>query len=187
MAVLKINVPAYAKNMLWITSGSEFQQRIPETMQATLPAAPDGLTLRWGTATGSPLRYWPETTKNIIWNGHVRVSGHVDCTHLIRVGKMDMLILEVRGSLLPLNKPRLPSLEDLRKAPYEHDLFLENIEEAWYAFVLELDSPFADFTHHALINRQAVDCYGALAEESGGFHRLVGMPLLLESMTLYAG
>lgn len=187
MASLKLNVPLYAKNMLWMTSSAGFEQRLPESLQMTLPELSEGLTLRWGTAQGSPLRYWSDTTKNLIWNGHVRVNGHIDCSHLMTLEHTEILILEIHGSLIPLDQPRMPSLEDLKKSPFERSPFLENIEEAWYAFVLELDSPFADFTHHALVNGQAIDCYGRLADEAAGFHRLVGLPLLLESLTLYAG
>jgi len=58
--------------------------------------------------------------------------------------------------------------------------------QGWYAFLLPLESPLSDFAHHALVNGYIVDCYGTLAEDGAGFEQWLGLPLLLESMTLFS-
>lgn len=185
MPTLKMKLPNYAKDMLWMTSGEDFQAQVPENLQVRLENLTTGLTLRWGTPNGSPLRHWTTVSKDIVWNGHVRVGGHVECLHVLSFDEADLLIVEIRGSLLPMNNPRLPSLADLKQAPFERNVFTD-FEEGWYAFITETDSPFADFLHHSLVNGQSLDCYGVLADEASGFHQIVGMPMLLESVTLYA-
>jgi hypothetical protein len=94
------------------------------------------------------------------------------------------MVIEMTGGVLPFGTPRLPSLEDLRRRPYESSpTFLED-SPAWYALIAMLDDPFLDFMHHALVNGQAVDCYAHLAEE--GYEQIVGLPLMLDALTLHA-
>lgn len=181
-----MKLPDYAKDMLWITSGGDFQTQVPDNLQIEVDNPIHGLTLRWGTSEGSPMRHWPTVTKNIVWNGHVRVAGHVECLHLMTFDELELLVVELRGSLLPMERPRFPSLEDLKKSPFERDIFIES-ESAWYSFLLEADNPMTDFVHHALVNGYSMDCYGKLADDASGFHHIIGMPMLLESLTLYAG
>ena len=106
--------------------------------------------------------------------------------HIMSVDELDLMVIEVSGGLIPDGFTRLPSLEDLKQNTFRRDSFYSGEQdEHWYAFLLPLESPLVDFAHHALVNGHAVDCYGSLADEQAELHKMVGMPFLLESMSLY--
>lgn len=186
---LNLSLPAYAEGVLWLTSPPYFQQALPRQRTIELSTTPTiPLSLRWACADGAPLARWNALPETLSWNGKLRVGGHVDAAHFITLGELDLMIIEVLGNLLPLSVKRLPELSDLQAGFYmRDDETIEDEQDYWYAFILSLDDPKADFAHHALVNGSAVDLYGHLAEDEAGFQSLVGLPLLLDSLTLFAG
>jgi hypothetical protein len=187
-AQLHIKLPDYAREMLWLT-GKTFQMQVPNTATIDLSKFTGELplVLRWGTADGSPLQRWQAMTQYMNWQGEVAIGGFVEAVHLLVKGHLELMVMEVRGNTLDPDAIRLPSMADLRNAPFERTLFAEEDAFNWYAFLLPLDSPLSDFAHYALVNGQAVDCYGCFAEQVTGFQEVVGMPLVLESITIYGG
>jgi hypothetical protein len=184
-AHLQITLPHYAQDMLWLT-GKSFQMQIPNVASVDLSKFTDQLplVLRWGTAEGSPLQRWHTMSSQMTWDGELRIGGFVEATHILMHQHMELMVIEVQGNPLDTDFIRLPSMQDLRNAPFERSLFVEADAIHWYSFLLPLDSPLSDFAHHALVNGQAADFYGRFAD---GFQNVVGMPILLESMTLYGG
>ena len=185
MATLHFDIPAYAQDMIWIT----FFPGLPQKSSGKPIAIPDDtghILLHWGTENGAPLIQLPIDTQEIRWTGSIGVKGHVEATHIMSVDELDLMVIEVSGGLIPDGFTRLPSLEDLKQNTFRRDSFYSGEQdEHWYAFLLPLESPLVDFAHHALVNGHAVDCYGSLADEQAELHKMVGMPFLLESMSLY--
>ena len=183
---LDANLPVYARDMLWLVGAEDSPAKIKAGDVIELPNKAG--SLRWGTPDGSALIQWPAEAERIFWKGEVAVSGFVEVSHMMSRGDLELMTLEVSGTPRASAVHRLPSWTDLRQKPYKRDEFAPNDDKArhWYAFLLPLESPLSDFAHHALVNGYAVDCYGVLAEDSAGFDEWLGLPILLESMTLYS-
>lgn len=180
----KIHAPNYARNMLWLTGEGDLA-KLDKQGTVDLPNQESPLTLRWGHPQGSPLAAWSKAPLTFTWEGLVHVWGHFNTAHLVTVADLDLMILELNGNVMP-TAPRLPSLEQLRSGPHLSDNSIPaESQTAWYAFAVPLDSPLTDFAYQSLVNGNAIECYGALAEPNIGLHKVVGMPFVLESVTLY--
>jgi len=185
MPTLSLHLPAYAQDLLCLVD--ETGESLPVAAQGetsyTLAAPP--YQLRWGHPQGTPLAEWqspPET-----WEGAVRLSGHIELCHLLRLKNTEFMVCELHASLIPTETPRFPLIQDFRAGRFERDLFFTTRESAWYPCLLTLDSPWSDFIQPALANGQRVDVYASLASEKSGLQHVLGLPLVLESLTLYGG
>jgi hypothetical protein len=175
---MKLQVPGYALEMLWLTDEKGTAMPLSEAKKAAPP-----MTLRWGHAEGTPLTQWTQPKQT--WDGSVRVRGHLEAAHYLEAD--ELMVLEVRGTLITATERRFPTLEDLRQPAFQREpsFYVETSSPSWYAFLLPLDSLLVDFAQQALVGRHLTDCYGALAHENTGFQHLLGMPLLLNSLTVY--
>lgn len=186
MISIELNLPAYAENMVWLKPDNGPAIQIQPQGQADIPSAA-AFTLHWAHPEGSPLHRWTSVTDNsrLTWNGIVRLGGFVDRSHIIEFHGLGLMVVELMGSIyLPADYPSLPTLADLQTSPYRREDARYPEPEHWYSLLIDLDSPFADFLHHALVNGNAIDCTASLGDDGGGWHELVGLPLLVESLTL---
>jgi hypothetical protein len=183
-------LPTYAHDMLWLKPerGNPIQIANDGTFEIT-PALK--MELCWGHPEGAVLTSWrqpPIPPYVLEWDGIIRLGGFVERIHVFELDELPLMIVELVGGAYPHVKPELPSLEQLKQGAFsrveEHD---PSHDRHWYSLLLPLDSPFADFMHHTLVHGTAVDCTAVLGEEEGGWHEIVGLPLLLESVTLLAG
>jgi len=55
-----------------------------------------------------------------------------------------------------------------------------------YTFLALADSIHAEYLHHALVSELAADCFAILGPQEGRWHEIVGMPLLVDGITLLA-
>jgi hypothetical protein len=188
MITLDLTLPSYAETMLWLKSSDGQAARIQTPGKVDISASAP-LTLHWGHPDGSPLHRWTATPPNqsLVWDGLVRLGGFVDRSHILEFHGLGVMVVELMGSIYsPSQFPTLPSLEDLKNGPYQREDAQYPEPEHWYSLLIDLDSPFADFLHHALVNGNAIDCTASLGDDEGGWHELVGLPLLVESLTLLA-
>jgi hypothetical protein len=188
-------IPAYAQNMLWMQQGEHAAQVSGARGAFSLDVPGDGkgaLHIVWGTAGGPPLTIWfrPDTEAPFVvgWQGAVNVGGFVERLHLLEVHGLALIVAEVEGGLLPPDYRRVPSLVQMQGAPVRRmdDAAMPLTRDYTYTFVASADSTYADYLYHALVSELAVDCFATLGPQEGHWHDTVGLPLLLEAITLLA-
>lgn len=188
-------VPPYAQDMLWVQAGDQAVQtsgpRGKFTLE-TVSGANTPVTLAWGLAGGPPLAVWqtPSDPQSWIpdWHGTAAVGGFVERLHVLEVHGLELVLAEIEGELLPVDYPRLPGLEQMRRAPFSRRAVPEAAvaRQFTYTIVMLADSIYAEYLHHAMVSELAVDCFAVLGPQDGHWHEIVGLPLLVESLSLLA-
>ncbi len=191
-------IPPYAQTMLWVQQGAHAAQAHGERGVFALSARGDStdasrepLTLAWGAPGGPPLAIWPapETAPFVGgWQGAAHIGGFVERLHVLEAHDLELVIAEIEGALLPPDYPRLPGLEQMRAAPFRRlpEPDLPAGARHTYFVLAPVESALADYLHHAMVSELAVNCRAALGPQAGEWHALVGLPLLLDSLTLLA-
>jgi hypothetical protein len=185
----EFRIPTYAQDMLFIVTGEGSSQAQGKQGKYTLDSAPqETVRLTWGASDGPALAYWSETEwPTARWDGRVKIGGFVERLHARELGGLEVVIIEVVGGLLPANHVGLPSLNDMRNGIFARPSDSEPFgTDQSYPFVILAESNLSGIAQDALVSGLAVDAYGSLASEAGRWHELVGLPLLLDSLTLLA-
>lgn len=185
------HLPSYTRGHLWLTTPDGQAVQINRDGSFVLPER-DQLELRWAHPEGSALTTWPNLTGEnryqLEWDGIVRLGGFIDRTHILEdLQGIPLMVVELTGGAYPADYRRWPTLNTLREGAYSRD-DVDEIDPSdsghWYSLLLSLDSPLVDFVHHALVNGSTVDCYATFGEENARWQDLIGLPLLLDSITL---
>jgi hypothetical protein len=188
-------VPAYAQDMLWVQVGHHAGRAsgLRGAFDLDVTGDADGpIRLLWGTAEGPPLANWhfsgADTPFVAGWQGTVAVGGFVERLHALERRGLEVVVVEVEGTTLPLDYARLPTLDQMQRAPFRRRNERESgsAREFTYTFLALADSIYAEYLHHAMVSELAVDCIGILGPQEGRWHEIVGMPLLVEAVTLLA-
>jgi hypothetical protein len=182
-------IPAYAQDMLYVVSGDNTAQSRGKYGKFTLDQAPDrSLGLTWG-AGGPTLVVWtraPESS-TLRWDGRVKVGGFIERFHGLEIGGLEVVVAEVVGGPFPIDHVGLPSLDDVQHGIFARPSDVEPLgRDQAYPFVILAESNLAALAQDALVSGLAVDAYGSLAGEAGRWHEVVGLPLLLDSLTILA-
>jgi hypothetical protein len=76
----------------------------------------------------------------------------------------------------------------MRRAPFQrrHEPEPGTARAFTYTCLALADSIYAEYLHHAMVSELAVDCLAAFGPEEGRWHEIVGLPLLVEAVTLLA-
>lgn len=188
-------IPPYAQAMLWVRQGAHAAPARGAHGTFSLPgagAADEPLVLTWGAPDGSPLALWPPPQPGARfvagWEGAARFGGFVERLHVLEVHQQELIAAEIDGTLLPPGYRDLPRLEPMRGAGF-HRLpepdFAGGTRHTYFVLALA-DSVLAEYLHHAMVSELAVNCAATLGPQAGDWHTVVGMPLLLASLTLLA-
>ncbi len=186
-------IPLYARDMLWVTLGGWAAQAEGEQGRFVMDSLPeDGLlTLCWGRPDGPPLARWSldelSGLEAVGWGGEVAIGGFVERLHTLTVRGLDLMIAEVEGGPLPASYTQLPDLDTMRETVFrrDDDAPLDD-DRHMYPVIVQAETMLAESLHHALISELPMDCWGILGPQAGGWHDLVGLPILLEAVTLLA-
>ncbi len=183
-------IPSYAQDMLYLVSAGTATQVEGGHGHFSLEAAPEfPLRLVWGGPNGPIVAVWqsiPDPTK-LDWDGRVRIGGFIERLHARELGGLEIVIAEVVGGSFPVDHVGLPSLDEMRRGIYARPSDKEPLDQDQsYPFIILAESNLASLVQDALISGIAVDAYGALASEAGRWHEVVGLPLLLDTLTLLA-
>jgi hypothetical protein len=188
-------IPAYAQDMLWMQLDDHAERTTGERgqFQLNMPGeSSNALFLVWGTAGGPPLTIWhkPDTEAPFVvgWQGSVGVGGFVERLHVLEVYDLELIIAEIEGSLLPPHYRRLPTLVQMQQIPFRRiaDEDHDSASSFTYTFVTMADSVCAEYLHHAMVSELAVNCFATLGPHNGRWHEIVGLPLLLDAVSLLA-
>jgi hypothetical protein len=185
-------IPPYAQDMLWVQSGEQAAQASGPRGAFTLEVNGAEITLAWGVPDGPQLAKWPvcPTGAPVIldWPGSVGAGGFVERLHILETRGLELVVAEIEGDLFPAGYGRLPKLADMRAGPFRrHDeTGFAGARPFTYTFLALADSVYAEYLHHAMVSELAVDCFATLGPQDGRWHEIVGLPLLLDSMSLLA-
>lgn len=188
-------IPPYAQAMLWLAGDGEAMQVAGDRGAFTLDVPDDGagtIDLTWGIAGGPLLARWPvalaDSPVTLDWRGAVAVGGFVERLHAFEVRGLELVVAELVGALLPLNYPRLPSLDQMRRRVFQRSDtdVAADMPEFTYTLITMADSIHADYLHHAMVSELAVDCFTTLGTQAGRWHEVTGLPLLVEMVSLLA-
>lgn len=188
-------IPRYARDMLWVQQGEQAVQVQGERGVFTLPAPADpreSIAVVWGAPGGPQLAMWsfPETSAPLVlgWEGEARIGGFVERIHVRESRDLELVIAEIDGGPLVPDYRTLPGLDEMRGEPFrrgpEPDL-ATSTRHTYFVLTLA-DSLLSEYLYHAMVSELAANCFAALGPQAGGWHEIVGMPLLLESLALLA-
>ncbi len=188
-------IPGYAQAMLWLKGDAEPVRIDGERGAFALDVPDDGegaIDLTWGVAEGTLLARWPvalvDSPVTLDWRGMVALGGFVERIHAFEARGLELVVAEIVGALLPLNYPRLPSLDQMRRGIFQRSDMDDaaDMPEFIYPVITMADSIHADYLHHAMVSELAVDCFTVLGPQAGRWHEIVGLPLLVEMISLLA-
>jgi hypothetical protein len=183
-------IPAYAQDMLYVVTANISAQTRGKNGLFSLGAAPDGsLWLAWGAPNGPMLAIWEDVPASLKlkWDGRVRIGGFVERLHALEVGGLEVIVIEVVGGPFAADYVGLPSLDDMRRGVFARPPDAESLgRDQAYPFIILAESNMAALAQDALVSGLGVDAYGALANDEGRWHEVVGLPLLLDRLTLLA-
>jgi hypothetical protein len=183
-------IPPYARDLLWVESESGVAQAEGAKGLFTLPAPAEVLTIRWGSADGSPLvqlRWQPDSLN---WDGAVRIGGFIDAMHVAELPDLDtpLFILTIGGQPLRPNITPFPDTAQRQlpiAAPDFSAAVAEEVDEAFTIWAALDESPTLAFAQDALVSKMRVHCYGHLTDQKWGWHEFLALPIALEGMTLF--
>lgn len=187
-------IPAYAQGMLWLETPLECVQMDGEHGAFALSHPSEMVTLRWGGAEGSALARLMWRADSLEWDGRVGIGGYVDTLHMTAIddeeGEIGLVVLTVGGMPLQPGVMPFPDAAQRRGVPYPFPGFrerlCEEIEETITTWIALEDSPALALAQDALVSKLRVYVFGRLADEDSTWDRALALPLMLESMTIFA-
>ncbi len=187
-------IPAYAQDMLWLETMFECVQTQGEHGAFALRQPAELVTLRWGGAQGSALARLTWRADSLAWDGRIGVGGYVDTLHMTAIddddGAIGLVVLTVGGMPLQPGGMPFPRAGQRHAVPYPFPSFrerlCEDIEETITTWIALEDSPALTLAQDALVSKLRVYVFGRLADEGSSWDRALALPLLLESMTVFA-
>jgi hypothetical protein len=183
-------IPAYARTMLWVQAGESAAQASGPRGAFALDDTSGDIALAWGTANGPVLARWPHMPAGEMlgWTGSVGVGGFVDRLHVLESHGLEVLVAEIDGDVLPADYRRVPTLADYQAGDLQRrdDADIGATRAFTYTLLALADSVFAEYLHHAMVSELAIDCFATLGPQEGLWHEIMGLPLLIEALSLLA-
>ncbi|HLV35643.1 MAG TPA: hypothetical protein VKY59_11040 [Spirillospora sp.] len=185
-------IPEYALDSLWLETESETLQTAGAVGLFELIVPAQRLTLRWGGERGpalARLRWQPD---NLQWDGSVRVGGFVDALHLTTLERSDagVAVIFIGGQPLKPDTRPFPDPHGRHHVPYPvpnfEDGIADDVAEDVTTWLAPEDSPLVTLAQDAMMNKLRVYCFGHLAPPAGGWHWHFALPIVLDSLTLFA-
>jgi hypothetical protein len=183
-------IPAYAQRLLWVRDGESAAQASGPRGAFALDDTGGEIALAWGAADGPVLARWPGVPAGEVlgWSGSIGVGGFVERLHVFETHGLDVVVAEIEGDVLPVDYRRVPTLADYQAGNVQRrdDADVGATRAYTYTMLALADSVFAEYLHHAMVSELAVDCFAALGPQEGRWHEIMGLPLLIEALSLLA-
>jgi len=185
----KYRFPAYAANMLYLLTDTGATLLAADQRKFTADVPPDSdVRITWGAPDGPILAWWRYAGEPTVWwDGRVKVGGYIERLHAGETGGLEYVVAEVVGGPFFMDHVGLPSLHDMRGGTFARPADAEPlVDDQVYPLIMLAESNLAALAQDALVSGLAVDAYTALASDANGWHEIVGLPLLLDTLTLLA-
>jgi hypothetical protein len=183
-------IPAYAQNTLWVQAGESVAQASGPRGAFALDDTGGEIALAWGTANGPVLARWPHMPAGDVlgWVGSVGIGGFVERLHIFESHGLEVVVAEIEGSALPAGYRCVPTLADYQVGNLQRraDTDIGATRAFTYTTLALADSVFAEYLHHAMVSELAVDCFATLGPQEGRWYEIMGLPLLIEALSLLA-
>jgi hypothetical protein len=175
---------------LWVQADKTAAQASGPRGTFALDDSGGDIALAWGTANGPALARWLPMPAGAVldWTGSVGIGGFVERLHVLETHGLDVLIAEIEGDVLPAAYRRVPTLADYQAGNLQPraDADVGTTRAFTYTLLALADSVFAEYLHHAMVSELAVDCFATLGPQEGRWHEIMGLPLLIEALSLLA-
>lgn len=185
-------IPAYAQDRLWLDSEGGAARCEGESGLFSLNAPAQILTLRWNGADGIPLTALNWQADNLGWDGSIRLGGIVEAIHLTELEDVEMpmaLIYFSGQSLKPELRP-FPDASQRQLSRIQPPEFLNGINELEHPMTVPLitfaESPLVAIAQESLMQKNPLYVFGKLADEEDEWHEYFALPLVWESVTVFA-
>lgn len=185
-------IPDYAQNRLWLDSDSSSAQCEGENGLFELDAPAQVLTLRWNGEDGLPLTQLNWQIDNLQWDGSVRLGGLVEAVHLTELPDVDfpMAIIFFSGQPLrpetsPYSKPMLRGQAQFT-APDYLDGVDDELDPMTVPLITFADSPLVTIAQESLTQHIPLHIYGTLDNSDANWHDYFALPIVWESVTIFA-
>lgn len=182
-------IPAYAQGKLWLAGEAGSAMCEGDSGLFELPVPEPILSLRWGSDEGAVLRQFRWQADSLGWRGDFRMGGMVEAIHMMQLPGADFPLVVALFSAQPL-MPDVTPFPDLMKPYYDPPDWYEGIDDeiepALVTLIAPEESSLASVAQDAMMNKIPLHVYGTLASDEQGFHHIVPLPLMWESVTLFA-
>lgn len=185
-------IPSYAQARLWLDSETGAALCEGESGLFTLPAPAQILTLRWNGAEGMPLTALAWQADNLKWDGSIRLAGIVEAIHLTELPDIEMPMALIYFSAQSL-MPEVHAYPDAKQRKLSHikpPQFLDGINELETPMTVPLitfaESPLVTIAQESLMQKNPLFVFGKLADEEDDWHEYFALPIVWESVTVFA-
>ncbi|MGB7340170.1 MAG: hypothetical protein WBC91_14835 [Phototrophicaceae bacterium] len=185
-------IPDYAKGRLWLDSDAGSARCDGMYGLFELQAPTQVVTVRWNSDTGIPLTQLQWQIDNLHWDGSVRLGGLVESVHLTEIKGIDFPMAIVAFSGQPLRPTTSPYADagERHMASLPVPDYLEGVDDEIEPMIVPLitfaDSPLVAIAQDALVQKHPLHIYGTLDNSDSAWHEFFALPIIWESVTVFA-
>lgn len=186
------HIPEYAQNRLWLDSETSSARCEGGQGLFELDAPAQILTLRWNNADGLPLTQLIWQIDNLHWDGSVRLGGLVESVHLTELPEVDfpMAVIAFSGQpLRPQTRP-YPNISQRQQSQFKSPDYLEGVDDEFEPMTVPLitfaDSPLVAIAQDSLTQHVPLHIYGKLDNTDANWQDYFALPIVWESVTIFA-
>lgn len=185
-------IPIFAQDRLWLDTETGSAKCAGEKGLFELEAPAQTLTLRWNGDEGVPLTQLSWQADNLAWDGSIRLGGIVEALHLTQLPDVEypMAIIFLSAQALKPEARPYPdaSLRILSRFPDIN--YIDGVDDSHEPLTVPLitfaDSPLVAIAQESLSQHNPLHIFGSLAAEIDNWHEHFALPLVWESVTVFA-
>lgn len=185
-------IPDYAKGRLWLDSDGGSARCDGMYGLFELDAPTQILTLRWNSDEGLPLTQLRWQIDNLRWDGSVRLGGIVESVHLTQLPEIEFPMAIVMFSAQPL-RPEIqayPNASQRHMTQFTPSDYLDGVDDTMPPMSVPLitfaDSPLVSIAQESLTQSNPLHIYGTLDNSESQWHDFFALPIIWESVTVFA-
>lgn len=185
-------IPEYARNRLWLDTESGPARCEGAQGLFELEAPAQVLTLRWNGDDGLPLRQLNWQIDNLQWDGSVRLGGLVEAIHLTELPGVDfpMAIVFFSGQVLRPGTVPYAGVAMREAKAFAIPDYLEGVDDEHEPMTVPLitfaDSPLVGIAQDSLVQKHPLHVYGRLDNSEARWDQFFAVPIVWESVTVFA-